>query len=196
MAMEFGVDVALDVALDVELGIDPVAAAAPALERAQAIDCDGLAVAVPYSQAKSVIDDDTLAAVPNAPAWLAGAANIEGHLVAVVDLHTWADPQRAPPAGRARLLLCASGDERLALRFQGLPQMVHVLADRDAAAGDTSGSTAHPAPPAALQPFCTGWAGATADPTAATQPATGTPPRRPLIDTAALARQWALQLAT
>jgi chemotaxis signal transduction protein len=160
----------------------PAEAAAPAAtpaipaerERAQAIDCGGVLIAVPYAWARTLVEDATLVSVPNAPGWLAGAANVEGQIVAVVDLARWADPEALAPAGRTRLLLGGEGDERLALRFAGLPQMVWV--DAESMAGDA------PACPPALQPFVRGSAGDAAQ-------------RWPLIDLASLARHWALELA-
>lgn len=184
--------------MSAEPGLAPAAAAAGAsvLERAQAIRCNGLAVAVPYRHARSVIEDEAMSPVPNAPPWLAGAANIEGHIVPVVDLHAWVDPARPRPAGRSRLLLCGDGDERLALRFEGLPQMVQ-LQPRGAAEG------AAPAVPAPLQPYHRAWAAASAPEAAALSGGGGAnsasgaaaPLWWPVIDVAALTRTWAHQVA-
>jgi chemotaxis signal transduction protein len=180
----------LDLILD-----DIVPPAAPAaapveLERAQAIDCNGLAIAVPYRHARSVIDDDSLVPAPNALPWLAGAANIEGHIVAVIDLHAWVDPSRPRPPGRSRLLLCGDGEERLALRFEGLPQMVQVVPAASSAPTATAAApnTQPDTLPQALRPYQRG--------VARSAGGTREPRLWPLVDIAALARTWALQLAT
>jgi chemotaxis signal transduction protein len=100
--------------------------------RAQAIHCGGVHVAVPYSWARAVVEQFDLAPVPNAPPWLAGAANVEGRCVAVIDLSSWLTPETpwATTAQavqqRSRLLLGGDGDEAFALRFQGLPGMLRV----------------------------------------------------------------------
>lgn len=150
--------------------------------RAQRICCGPLVVAVPYAWARGVVEDATLASVPNAPPWLAGAANVEGRIVAVVDLQAWVDPAAPMPTGSSRLLLGGDGDERLALRFQGLPQMMRLDGDPT---GDPPGTTA-PAPVPVLAPslaaFVTGIAGQGADAT-------------PLIDLPALTRHWVAELA-
>jgi chemotaxis signal transduction protein len=154
--------------------------------RAQRIRCGPLVVAVPYAWARGVVEDATLVSVPNAPPWLAGAANVEGRIVAVVDLQAWVDPAAPMPAGSSRLLLGGDGDDRVALRFQGLPQMMRLDADT---AGDTAGDTTAATPPApapelapSLAAFVTGIAGQGAD-------------AAPLIDLPALTRHWVAELA-
>jgi chemotaxis signal transduction protein len=96
--------------------------------RAQGIRCGGLSVALPYSWARQVVDSFHLSRVPNAPPWLAGAANVDGRIVAVLDLAAWAQPEAAlldtDAAQRPRLLLGGTGTATLALRFQGLPALL------------------------------------------------------------------------
>ncbi len=152
--------------------------AAPDGERAQAIDCGGLRVAVPYQWARQIVDHFELSPVPNAPIWLAGAANVEGRCLPVVDLALWLNPQEAPSTAlRNRLLVGGEGDTAVALRFQGLPAMVR----------------AHPAPartdalqravPQRLLPFVVG------------QAAEGGSAVLPLLDLSALAKTWAEEIA-
>lgn len=94
-------------------------------ERAQGIRCGGLAVALPYRWARTVVETFSLSAVPLAPRWLAGAANVEGRIVAVIDLAAWAQPDATAPAPhKARLLLGGDGAEAFALRFEGLPTLL------------------------------------------------------------------------
>ncbi len=154
--------------------------------RAQRIRCGPLVVAVPYAWARGVVEDATLVSVPNAPPWLAGVANVEGRIVAVVDLQAWVDPGAPMPAGSSRLLLGGDGDERLALRFQGLPQMMRLDADATGEPARVPASAAAAAPDPVLGPslaaFVTGIAGQGAD-------------AAPLIDLPALTRHWVAELA-
>ena len=145
-------------------------------QRAQGIHCAGLALALPYSWARSVVDDFAISAVPNAPAWLVGAANVEGRIVAVVDLHAWAEPAapQQPPA-RQRLLLGGDGSDAFALRFEGLPALLHNVPPGQAALGSL---------PAALQPFVRGAA-----------QAHDNAPLWPVLDIQGLADTWAAELA-
>jgi chemotaxis signal transduction protein len=146
-------------------------------ERAQGIDCGGLKVALPYSWARSVVDHFELTQVPNAPAWLAGAANVEGRVVPVIDLAVWAEPDTpAALATRSRLLIGGDGAEAFGLRFMGLPALLRHDAQ----------SLRAPAVPAALQAFVQG---------AAASDSTDTEHRWPVLDIITLARQWANELA-
>ena len=151
-------------------------------ERAQGIHCAGLNVALPYSWARGVVDDFELSRVPLAPAWLAGAANLDGRIVAVVDLATWAQPEAAPAApaataasARSRLLLGGEGAEAFALRFTGLPTLLRC--------GPMTADTAQTLPPA-LQALVNG--AASADASSALWP---------VLDIVGLARLWAHALA-
>jgi chemotaxis signal transduction protein len=151
-------------------------------ERAQAINCGGVQVAVPYSWARNVVEQFDVAPVPNAPAWLAGAANVDGRCVAVIDLALWLDPETPellPPeatARRSRLLLGGEGDDAFALRFQGLPALVRSQPDGTAAlVAGISGAAAE-----RLTPYVQGCAGDS---------------QLPLLDLPALAQQWAAEMA-
>jgi chemotaxis signal transduction protein len=147
-------------------------------ERAQAIQCGAVQVAVPYSWARTVVEQFDLAPVPNAPVWLAGAANVDGRCMAVIDLGLWLDPE-APDvlpaqasARRARLLVGGEGDAAFALRFQGLPALVHSQpAGTPALMGSAAGQR--------LSPYLQGSAG---------------PAQLPLLDLPALAQQWAAEM--
>jgi chemotaxis signal transduction protein len=116
----------LDIALDAPAA--PADANDPPTERAQAIRCGGRWIAFPYGWARSAVDQVQLSAVPGAPAWLAGAANIEGRIVPVVDLVAWATPGRFADAQAkdARLLVGGDGDDSVAVLFHGLPRLVGV----------------------------------------------------------------------
>jgi chemotaxis signal transduction protein len=171
--------------IDLELSFDepvaaPVLASAaaaplPHAERAQAIDCGGLGVAVPYAWARNVVEDYELTPVPNAPAWLAGATNVEGRILAVVDMANWAAPEHSGAiTARSRLLVGGAGDDSFALRFVGLPALVRV---------DRSVQPLSPVPQA-LAPYIT--AEAAAD---------GTARRWPVVDMAALTQVWAAELS-
>jgi chemotaxis signal transduction protein len=151
-------------------------------ERAQVITCGGVQVAVPYSWARSVVEQFDLAPVPNAPVWLAGAANVEGRCIAVIDLGLWLEPETPellPPeatARRSRLLLGGEGDDAFALRFQGLPGLVRSQpAGTAARISGISSSAAE-----RLTPYLQGSAGDA---------------QLPLLDLPALAQQWAAEMA-
>jgi chemotaxis signal transduction protein len=103
------------------------APAAPA-ERAQALRCGELGIALLHGWARAAIERFELSAVPQAPAWLAGATNVEGQVVPVIDLLQWLDPAQAidPTDRDARLLVGGDGQTRVALLFQGLPRLTRV----------------------------------------------------------------------
>jgi chemotaxis signal transduction protein len=121
-------DDALDLLLET-----PAEPATPLL-RAQAIDCGSTSVAVPYGWARTVIEDFVITPAPNAPIWLVGAFNAEGHILPVVDFAAWLDETAVQPIGRgSRLLLGGEGQDRFALLFQGLPVMVRYIAGNERA---------------------------------------------------------------
>lgn len=98
------------------------------LPRAQAVRCGTRAVAWPHGVARAALDHVELSAVPNAPAWLAGAANIEGRIVPVIDLVAWCEPGQQTDVGArdTRLLVLGDGEETTALLFSGLPRLVRI----------------------------------------------------------------------
>lgn len=129
-----------DAVADIDLsGATPPEQAQTPLERAQAIDCGGVRIAVPFSWARNIIEHFVLSVAPLAPTWLAGAANIDGHIVPVVDLAAWLDGGRQQTvARRSRLLLGGSGDDAFALLFSGLPALVRW------SPGPAEGAALHP----------------------------------------------------
>lgn len=116
---------------------------------AQGIECGALRLAFTHDWARAIVEDFSLTPVPNAPAWLIGACNVEGEIVPVFDLESWAggaSPQPSPdtPAGhspekKARLLLGGRGADRAAIVFSGEARMVRHVPDQpsppDSAAG-------------------------------------------------------------
>ena len=141
------------------------------LLRAQAIDCGGLGVAVPFTWARSVIEEFDLSTAPNAPVWLAGAVNVDGRILPVLDLAAWLDETAAQPIDRhSKLLVGGEGEDRFALLFCGLP----VMARYAPGAVDSGLATA-------LAPFVLGVAGLSG---ARAQE------RWPVIDARALGEQW------
>jgi chemotaxis signal transduction protein len=140
-------------------------------EQAQGIVSGGVPVALPYAWARQVVDVFSINPIPLAPAWLAGAANVEGRIVAVVDIGTWALGEAAPeqPGVQQRLLLGGRAEEEIALRFQGLPTQLQVQPG--------AAAPLHELPPR-LHAYATGQAG----------------DRWPLLDMTALALTWAQAL--
>lgn len=102
---------------------------------AQGIQCGALNLAFPYTWARAIVDDFSVTPVPNAPAWLTGAANVEGEIVPVFDLASWiaADTPGTGPAelgaDRARLLVGGQEGDRAAILFSGSARMVRYASD-------------------------------------------------------------------
>jgi chemotaxis signal transduction protein len=130
--------------IDLDLALDEPAAptALPAkpeqAERAQAVRCGDRWIAFPYGWARAAVEQAHLSAVPGAPAWLAGAANVEGRIVPVIDLLAWSTPGRFVDARAkdARLLVGGDGDDTVAVLFQGLPRLVRVQREQHAIGQD------------------------------------------------------------
>jgi chemotaxis signal transduction protein len=122
----------LDLALDEPTAPAPQPAHAQPAERAQAVRCGERWIAFPYGWARAAVEQVHLSAVPGAPRWLAGAANVEGRIVPVIDLLAWSTPGRFVDAHAkdARLLVGGDGDDSVAVLFQGLPRLVRVLRER------------------------------------------------------------------
>jgi chemotaxis signal transduction protein len=72
-----------------------------------------------------------MTAIPKAPAWLLGAANVEGTILPVIDLAVYFSPTTASlqVSPHQRLLVggitAAGADDALALIFNGLPQQLN-----------------------------------------------------------------------
>jgi chemotaxis signal transduction protein len=100
------------------------------LKLAQGIICGSWAVAFSYDWARQIVEEFELSAVPKAPSWLVGAANIEGSILPVVDLAIYFSPTTASLqlAPHQRLLIggltTAGADDAIALIFNGLPQQL------------------------------------------------------------------------
>lgn len=105
----------------------------PAL-RGQAVRCGRLSLAWPHGVARAVMECPPLSAIPNAAAWLAGAANIDGRIVPVLDLAAWFVPGSLTGVGTrgTRLLVLGDGEDTSAVLFEGLPRLVRLQpADRE-----------------------------------------------------------------
>jgi chemotaxis signal transduction protein len=113
-------------------------AAAPVGEAAQAVRCGERWFAFPYGWARSAVEQVQLSAAPGAPPWLAGAANVEGRIVPVIDLVAWLTPGRFIDARAkdARLLVGGHGEDVAAVLFQGMPRLVRVGHERQAIGQD------------------------------------------------------------
>lgn len=102
---------------------------APAAETctAQAIQCGPWSLALSFDWAHTIVDQFELVNIPNAPAWLIGAANLDGGIVPVVDLAAYVEPgqKTATTDQRRRLLLGGrtdgSNENAVAIVFSGLP---------------------------------------------------------------------------
>jgi chemotaxis signal transduction protein len=102
------------------------------LKLAQGILCGTWALAFPFDWARQIVDDFELSPVPKAPAWLLGAANVDGNILPVIDLGIYLGLTTASSPQRMRLLIGGSAytsatgtaDDAICLAFQGLPQQL------------------------------------------------------------------------
>ncbi len=101
---------------------------ADALQRGQAVRCGAQQLAWPHGVARAVLDCPEISAVPHAPVWLAGAANIDGRVVPVLDLAAWFVPGTLTDTGHreTRVLVLGDGEETVAVLFNGLPRLVRL----------------------------------------------------------------------
>lgn len=105
-------------------GAGPADTLAQAAERAQALQCGAIRVAIPFSWARNVVESFDVSPAPNAPAWLMGAVNVDGHILPVLDLSAWVDDSAPQAIERSsRLLVGGEGESQFALLFQGLPSL-------------------------------------------------------------------------
>jgi chemotaxis signal transduction protein len=101
------------------------------LKQAQGIVCGSWALAFSFDWARQIVEEFEISAIPKAPSWLVGSANIEGNIVPVVDLAAYFSPATADlqMASRQRLLVggltAAGSDDAIALVFNGLPQQLN-----------------------------------------------------------------------
>ncbi len=130
---------ALDLAVPLQDAAEAAAVvAAPVGEAAQAVRCGERWFAFSYGWARAAVEQSHLSAVPGAPAWLAGAANVEGRIVPVIDLVAWITPGRFVDARAkdARLLVGGDGENVAAVLFQGMPRLVRVSREPQAIGQD------------------------------------------------------------
>ena len=100
-------------------------------ERAQAVRCGERWIAFPHGWAHKAVEDISLSAVPGAPHWLAGAVNVDGRVVPVVDLLAWQNPTQFinAQANTSRLLVGGQGSHVVGVLFEGLPRLVPITRD-------------------------------------------------------------------
>jgi chemotaxis signal transduction protein len=100
------------------------------VKQAQGIVCGSWALAFSFDWARQIVEDFDISAIPKAPPWLLGAANIEGSIIPVVDLavyfsNTTTNLQALP---HQRLLVggqtAAGAEDAIAFIFNGLPQQL------------------------------------------------------------------------
>jgi chemotaxis signal transduction protein len=111
---------------------NPAIAAMPspvANKLAQGIVSGPWALALSFDWAHQIVERFELSAIPKAPGWLMGAANVDGNILPVVDLSQYFSPEVATPsAHQQRLLVCGitpgGTDDAVALVFGGLPQQL------------------------------------------------------------------------
>ena len=92
--------------------------------------CGSWALAFSFDWTHQIVEEFELSAIPKAPSWLIGSANIEGNIVPVVDLAGYFSPNTADMqvASHQRLLVggmtAVGADDAIALVFSGLPQQL------------------------------------------------------------------------
>jgi chemotaxis signal transduction protein len=102
------------------------------LKLAQGILCGSWALAFPFDWARQIADDFDLSPIPKAPAWLLGAANVDGNILPVVDLSVYLGISTPSTANKQRLLIGGNIDHSasdstgnaIAIAFEGLPQQL------------------------------------------------------------------------
>lgn len=102
------------------------------MKLAQGILCGTWALAFPFDWARQIVDDFELSPIPKAPAWLLGAANVDGNILPVIDLGVYLGLTAASSPQRKRLLIGGSIDisatdstgDAICLAFEGLPQQL------------------------------------------------------------------------
>jgi chemotaxis signal transduction protein len=106
----------------------PSVAPLDSVERAQAVRCGQYSLAVLHGWARALLESFELSAVPGAPAWLAGATNVEGEVVPVIDLQAWMAPGEFTDitSKNTRLLVGGLGEDAVGLLFEGLPRIARV----------------------------------------------------------------------
>jgi chemotaxis signal transduction protein len=111
------------------------------MKRAQGIICGSWALAFSFEWARQIVEEYEVSAIPKAPHWLLGSANIEGNIVPVIDLALYFSPATASlqASSRRRLLVggitVAGAEDALALVFDGLPQQLNYEAQELTFAG-------------------------------------------------------------
>lgn len=101
------------------------------MKLAQGIICGSWALAFSFDWSRQIIEDFEISSIPKSPAWLVGAANIEGSILPVVDLAVYFSPTTAnlTVSPHQRLLVgrlkMDDTDEAIALLFNGLPQQLN-----------------------------------------------------------------------
>lgn len=80
--------------------------------------------------------------VPNAPPGVEGVVKVGGSVIPVVDLRRRIGSGEPPPKAKPKLLICRVGPRRVALRVDGVSEVVRVSrADIKPAPGFSSGGT-------------------------------------------------------
>jgi purine-binding chemotaxis protein CheW len=65
-------------------------------------------------------------AVPDAPDFVEGVIDLHGTIVPVIDLHRRLGSGSPPPRAKPKLLICKIGQRRVALRVDGVSEVVRV----------------------------------------------------------------------
>ena len=103
------------------------------MKLAQGILCGNWALAFSFEWASQIVDRFELTPIPKAPAWLLGAANVDGNIVPVVDLTAYLNNDIPVSNSQQRLLIgglsihqsgADSTGDAIAIAFEGLPQQL------------------------------------------------------------------------
>ncbi len=97
------------------------------MKLSQGIICGSWALAFSFDWARQIVDRFELSAIPKAPHWLAGATNIEGNVLPVIDLAQYFSPELANYGQQTQQRLLVGGlknndsEDAIALVFSSLP---------------------------------------------------------------------------
>lgn len=110
------------------------------MKLAQGIICGPWALAFSFDWARQLVERFELSAIPKAPGWLAGAANVDGNIIPVIDLAQYFSPEIATltTASTQRLLVGGVGgaagghadastadtEDAIGILFGSLPQQL------------------------------------------------------------------------
>jgi len=91
------------------------------LQARQGLQAGGMLLMIRYEHGSELTEMPMLHALPDAPSWLLGVANLHGMLTPVIDLAAFAG-ESAPPPVRPMLMVLSQGADAAGIVIDGLPR--------------------------------------------------------------------------